>query len=464
MMRLLRGLPVFWLTLVMLVVGVGISQMLVVAWLFVAPPPRPDFNRMSDMVRALSGVSAVAEDSSDSSDRERVLSIHPQAVPGPPPPPADMVSDPALTKQLADRLGRTPADVRLYFKPDRPVLFFHRGRRPFAIHNGEPLFFTPIVAAVNTGGQWRLARTPRPLIAPWQRRQLFYFAASLIVLVPLGWVFARAITRPIRRFAEAADRLGGDPHAPPVAEEGPAELRVTARALNRMQARVGAYLDERTAMIGAIAHDLRTPLARIAFRIEGAPEPLREKVLADVEQMRAMLAATIGFIRSTQTHGERSAVDLTALLRFAVEQECEVGHPVTLSAEAPAVVLGDALALERLLQNLIDNGIAYGGQVDVSIETAGEQAIVTVADHGPGMSSDLLERAFQPFVRGEPSRNRATGGIGLGLTIARAISEDHGGVLTLSNRRNGGLEARLALPLADQPARLASQRSSATIA
>lgn len=440
------ALPVFWQTLLLVVATLVIAQVTGVALLLLAPPPRPDYNRMSDIVAALTGTPDREPD-----ERQRPLLVH--AAPGPPPPRPGMVADAGFVHGLAQRLGRPDGEVRLYFEPERrgerPFGYRHM-RRPFFVRGREPLFFTPLIAGVATPRGWRVAESPPPPLVPaWQRRMMLWLAVSVVALIPLAGLFARRISRPIGRFAAAADRLGGDPQAPPIPEEGPAELRVTARALNRMQARLADYVGERTAMIGAIAHDLRTPLARIAFRIEGAPEPLREKVLADVEQMRAMLAATIGFVRNTERAGARVPVDLAPLLAAIVEQDRDLGRAVTLGEVAPLAVLGDPLALERLVQNLIDNGIAYGGAVEVSLAREGATAVVRIADRGPGLSPEMLARAFQPFVRGDPSRNRATGGIGLGLTIARTLAEDHGGTLTLANRAEGGLEAVLRLPVAD---------------
>jgi signal transduction histidine kinase len=141
-------------------------------------------------------------------------------------------------------------------------------------------------------------------------------------------------------------------------------------------------------------------------------------------------------------------MDLSGLVTALVEQEIDLERPVTLRSAEPARVNVDPLAMERLIQNLIDNGVAYGGAVEVSLVQAGGEAQLSVTDRGPGLAADALERVFQPFWRGDPSRNRETGGMGLGLTIARSVAEDHGGRLTLTNRRGGGLEALLRLPLA----------------
>ncbi|WP_174274631.1 ATP-binding protein [Sphingomonas bacterium] len=447
--RSLRALPVFWQVLILLVAAVVIAQAAGFLLLFVNPPPRPQFNRLFEVAGTLAG------ERRDASDHDRELDVRlQQAAPAPRP---RMVSDAPLTHLLAQRLGRRDDQVRLFFEPDRSdgsPPFRRRSREPFSVRHGETIFFTPLIAAVETPRGWRIAETPPPpLIAPWQRRMILWLLVSAIALIPLAWWFAGALSRPIRSFAEAADRLGADPQAPGLVEEGPAELRVAAHALNRMQARLADYVGERTTMIGAIAHDLRTPLARIAFRIEEAGEPMREKVLADVEQMRAMLAATIGFVRNTGAKGERVPVRLDALLGAIIDQDRDLGRAVELAGTVALTIQGDPLGLERMFQNLIDNGLAYGERVEVSMRGDGTAARVEIADHGPGLAEEMLSRAFQPFVRGDPSRNRTTGGIGLGLTIAQTIAEDHGGFIELRNRDGGGLVAICSLPLMPPSAR-----------
>jgi two-component system, OmpR family, sensor kinase len=289
---------------------------------------------------------------------------------------------------------------------------------------------------------------PRPFLNAWQKRAILLFGASLLVVLAFAWFFARRLARPIRRFAVAADQLGRDASGPPVPEEGPAELRTSARALNAMQMRIGDYLRERTAMIGAIAHDLRTPLARIAFRIENAPDAVREPVQRDIEQMREMISATMDFVKGRARPAERRSLQLDALLTRLVTQAREMGQPVSLETRSPGRIIGDAVALERMFQNLIDNALAYGKRADLVLAQTAAGVIVTVRDEGPGLPEHLLETVFDPFTRAEPSRNRESGGVGLGLSIARSIAQDHGGGLSLANGREGGLVATVMLPAA----------------
>lgn len=474
-MKLARGpgLSIFWQTLLLLLASVAVVFVVTVGLFLTAPSPRPDFNSMTDIAEALAGrkmprvrqwhvVTMPGERGErmrleprgprpdpDERQRERRLSV--VSLPSEPQPGPDMVSSDAFTARLARQIGVPSDRVRLYFEPDqRSNMPFRRSdERRVIMRRGEPIFFDTVIAALRNGdGSWQVVRTPpRAWIAPWQKRVLVLFGLSVLAMIPFAWIFARALTRPIRRIADAADRMGANPQAPLITEEGPAELRVTAHALNQMQQRLSAYLTERTNMIGAIAHDLRTPLARIAFRIEGVPDDIREKVQGDIEQMRAMIAATISFVRDTGGVSIVEPISLDVLLADLAQGEVEMDRPVRLGELAPLMVSGDPVALRRMIQNLIDNGVTYGGGVEISLVRVGQEAELRIADRGPGLAPGALETMFRPFERGEPSRNRATGGIGLGLSIARAIAQEHGGSLLLANRAGGGLEAICRLPI-----------------
>ncbi|MBD3760851.1 ATP-binding protein [Rhizorhabdus sp.] len=463
------GLSIFWQTLLLLLASIAVVFVVTAALFVWSPPPRPDFNSLSDIAEALSGrriprerhwqvmivphghkgpMPLHAQRDSDERQRERRLSVIEQ--PTPPRPDPDMVSSAAFSARLADQIGVPVGDVSLFFEPDQSsnLPLRMRGDRRVIVRRGEPLFFDTVVAGLRTESGWRVVRTPpRAWIAPWQKRALMLFGISLLAVIPFAWFFARALAKPIRRIADAADRMGANPQAPLITEEGPAEIRVTAHALNRMQQRLSAYLTERTNMIGAIAHDLRTPLARIAFRIETAPDEMREKVQGDIEQMRAMIAATISFVRDTGSVSRIEPVALGRLLGDLAADEAEVGRPVTLGPVEAVTVAGDPMALRRLFQNLVDNGVAYGGGVEIALGRIGGEAEIRIGDRGRGLPERQLEAMFRPFERGEPSRNRATGGIGLGLSIARAIAQEHGGSLMLANRIGGGLEAICRLPI-----------------
>jgi two-component system OmpR family sensor kinase len=267
--------------------------------------------------------------------------------------------------------------------------------------------------------------------------------------LPFAWLFARRLSKPMHDFATAADAIGRDEQAPLLDEQGPREMRIAARALNAMQIRIQEQLREREAMIAAIAHDLRTPLSRIAFRVEAASPAVSESVQRDIEQMNAMITATLDFSREGRHLKGEQLVDLSALLLAMAEDEQAIAHAVHFANHADSVfVEGDELQLNRLFQNLIDNALNFGGIARIVLRQEHGNAIVTVADSGPGINPGQIEEMFRPFKRGEPSRNRQTGGVGLGLSITRAIAHRHGGEIQVANRAEGGLLVTVSIPVA----------------
>jgi signal transduction histidine kinase len=297
-------------------------------------------------------------------------------------------------------------------------------------------------------GRWRIIETRNPrLLDPWRQHALLWFLASILVTAPLAYLFARRLSAPIAAFAEAADRLGRDPTAPALNLQGTAEIGVAARAFNDMQERLRRYVEDRTAMIGAVAHDLRTPLTRLRFHAESAPRELRDKMAADIAEMDAMVAATLAFVRDASQAGPRVKLELRSLVETVVDGFSELGRDVRLQPGEAVVIEGDTVALKRLVANLVDNAIKFGGLARVSLQIEDDCAVVEVEDDGPGLAESELEVVFEPFRRGEPSRNRDTGGIGLGLSAARTIARAHGGDIILANRLGGGLKARVSLPM-----------------
>jgi two-component system, OmpR family, sensor kinase len=436
-----RALPIFWQILALVLGGLVVAQIVSILLIMYLPAPRPDFYTMSEIAEAL-----VDDDAPDTP-----VSARYQAEP--PPQPSDMIRGEVLAGRRARLINRPVADVRIYFEPDQAENFpFPRtaGRGAVPVRHGQPYFFNTVEAALKlSDGRWRVVRTPSPpLFTAWQRRTFLWFGFSALAMLPFAWIFARALTRPIRRLAAAVERLDHDSDAPPVPAEGPSELRVTAQVLNETRRNLHSYVRERTAMIGAIAHDLRTPLARIAFRIERAPPELREAMQQDVEQMREMIATTIAFVRDGAGVGERHAVDLSGLAARLAEQAQGVGAAVAVARLDAVTVSGDRSALERLVQNLIDTAVKSAGSAEVSVRHLKESARLSVVDRGPGIPEGELERMFEPFARADPSRSRSTGGIGLGLAIARSIAVAHGGSIEAKNRRGGGLSVTVELPLA----------------
>jgi two-component system OmpR family sensor kinase len=298
------------------------------------------------------------------------------------------------------------------------------------------------------GGRWVVVRSsPEPFPTDWQKRTFLLLLAGFAVVAPAGFLFARRITAPLKRFSEAAERLGRDPHAPQMTLSGPAEIGAAAEAFNDMQGRLKRYIDDRTAMVGAISHDLRTPLARIRFKMEGADRGLKATVLSDVAQMEQMIQGVLTFIRNESTPRHREKLDLLSLVECVVDDAAMVGGDVEIFDSVPVTVDGDAAALQRLFVNLVDNAVKYGGQARIRVGREDDQAVVEIDDAGEGLSADDLERVFQPFYRADASRNLDAGGIGLGLPIARSTARAHGGDVELIAAERG-LRARVTLPIA----------------
>ena len=340
---------------------------------------------------------------------------------------------PFAAARVAAHLGVPAADV---------VAFV--GDRSFG---PEDAFLGGITFGWHVNGHWRVASRPAPpFFTHWHLITLTAMLAAMLALSLPAWLIARAISRPLRQLANAADQAGTGARLPPL-PGGSREVRDLARAVTTMHARLATHAEGRTAMLAGMAHDLGTPLARIAFRIEGLPEEARARAAADIEEMRAMLGATLAFTRDEADTHPATRLELGSLLESLVDAMADAGAPVTLTPGPRAVVRGDAGSLRRLLGNLVENAVRYGERADVGWDTIDGSAHIWVDDAGPGVDPAQAERLFQPFVRGEPSRNRATGGTGLGLAIARSIATRHGGAVTLENGPSGG-RARVVLPLA----------------
>jgi signal transduction histidine kinase len=275
-------------------------------------------------------------------------------------------------------------------------------------------------------------------------------AAGLLIAAPAGYLFARRITAPLKRFTEAAEALGRDPHHPLMTLTGPAEIGAAAHAFNEMQVRLRRYIDDRTGMVSAISHDLRTPLARIRFKLESATPAVRESILRDVGQMEEMIGAVLAFIRDEGAPRTRERFDLLSLLECVVDDAAMVGGDAQLVEGEPMAIEGDPVGIRRLFGNLADNALKYGGEARVRLRSEGALAWVEVTDPGGGLDPAELARVFLPFYRTDASRNLDKAGVGLGLTIARSTARAHGGDVELVSDRDA-TRAIVTLPLAAAP-------------
>jgi signal transduction histidine kinase len=265
----------------------------------------------------------------------------------------------------------------------------------------------------------------------------------------------RWLSRPIDNFVDAAHRFGTDPLAPPIALSGPAEVRHALLAFNRMQERIQRFVRDRTEMLAAISHDLRTPLTRMRLRTEFMDDPEQQAgMLSEIEEMETMIAATLAFARDDARNEPATAVDLAALIQDLLDHAMDRGATASFSGPHQAAIFGRPVALRRAMANLVDNAIKYGTSVEVALAVVDSAVHITVRDHGPGIPAELREKVFAPFFRIESSRNRNTGGSGLGLSVVRSVVHAHGGDIRLDDAVGGGLLVEVILPMPAQPATL----------
>jgi protein-histidine pros-kinase len=271
-------------------------------------------------------------------------------------------------------------------------------------------------------------------------------AVQFIAVAAAVWFGARLMARPIQGLAEAASRMAQNVNASPVVETGPDEARAAARVFNHMRERIHAQINERSRFLAAVSHDLRTPLTRIKLRIEQTlDDKTREKLRGDVAEMTAMLDATLDYLRGANRGETWRRLDVQALVEAMAEDARENGHAVRVSGQARPL-MAQPSALRRCIDNLIENAVRFGDQADISLMEMPACLVIEIRDNGPGIPENRMASVFEPFVRLEDSRNRNTGGVGLGLAIARDVARDHGGELVLRNLPEGGLLAKLTLP------------------
>jgi signal transduction histidine kinase len=278
------------------------------------------------------------------------------------------------------------------------------------------------------------------------------YAVRALLIGVAAWFGARWLSAPMRRLSHAAHALGESlgTREPPTLDErsGTIEVREAAEVFNRMARKLHEQFDARGLFMAAISHDLRTPLTRIRLRLEQRlPDPLIEQCIADLREMDELIDGVLDALRNERTAEPLQALDAGALVQALADDLAEQGHVVQVNAP-PAVVQAQPAALRRVLGNLLSNALRYGdGPVEVEVRRTDDRHVhITIDDHGPGIPEAQLQAVFEPFVRLEASRSRATGGVGLGLHIARELAQRQGGTLSLSNRPEGGLRARLVLP------------------
>lgn len=415
-----------------------ITQLLGVLLLALLPPAPPAIMALDRIAQAIA------------TDSDLLLAFDAPAPVEPDPDEATTAF--ALQQQLATALGVATGDVSINLSGSQGEQLVVLASGP-----GEPAYALVgsfEIAVRLPDGNWRhYEPRARPAFDSAERRFLLLFLLSGLLALPLVWWFARRLAEPIARLADSAERIGRDPASAPPDVDGPAEVERAARAVAGMQQRLSAFVADRTAMLGAIAHDLRTPLTRLAFRAENIPGQSGDAIRRDLADMNAMVESSLAFVRSAhQATGARRPIELGALLEQVTADLAMTGRAVSADVEDSAVVRGEPVSLARIITNLMENGAVHGGGAHARLSRQDGTAVITIDDEGVGEgvggAGIDLEQLFEPFVRGDPARGRQAGGSGLGLPVARSLARAHGGDVTLSHRPDGGLRATLELPLA----------------
>jgi signal transduction histidine kinase len=343
-----------------------------------------------------------------------------------------------LHESIAQALDKPVADVRMAF-----------GRGRWAEHHHRHMAPGVDVSVRLNSGQWLNASADVPPVPRLGPAFLLSFLISACAVAAVGALGIRWASKPLLELADAAHRLGRGESFEPLPETGPRETRQANVAFNRMRERLDRFIRDRTTMLAAVAHDLRTPITSLRLRAEFIEdEEGKTKILETLQEMQAMAEALLAFARSDAESEKTRPTDVTALAESLVEDAAESGKNVRFDPSPSVTLPCRPFALRRALGNLIDNAVFYGDRASIEVQRSGDEVRIIVDDAGPGIPASELDRVFEPFVRLEASRNRATGGAGLGLAIARTIVRGHGGDIRLQNRPEGGLRAILSLPLA----------------
>ena len=270
------------------------------------------------------------------------------------------------------------------------------------------------------------------------RHILLFMGISMLLVIVVLIIMMRRITLPLKHLTSAAQRLGIGEQVEPLPEQGPKDIRETIRSFNQMNSRLQRFVSDRTRMLAALSHDLRTPVTTMRLRVELMPHsPDRDQLLSTLDEMQQMSEATLAFIRQASDTETTRKVELNAMLDSLCEDYVELGQDVQYTEAEETIISCRPVSMKRALRNLIDNAVKYGDQARVSLIAMEDKVSIVIEDKGPGIPEDRMDKVFEPFFRLEESRNRDTGGIGLGMAIARNIIRNHGGDVCLENTGDG---------------------------
>lgn len=333
--------------------------------------------------------------------------------------------------------------------PHRAMMRKMPMHRPWAFMHGGMVSADALRIHVQLqDGAWvRLEKAVPKALLEWPSRIIWTLLFMLVTVLLLSLVAVRWTTKPLRMLADAATRLGRDMEHPPLRTDGPSEVAEAAHAFNTMQLRLARFISDRSRILAAVSHDLKTPITRLRLRSELLEDgELGEKIRNDLDDMERMVGETLEFMRGAEVSEKSQPVDIIALIESIQDDAEEAGWSVTVPETNVPPYVGKPSALKRCLTNLIENAVRYGDCATITVSDTPTELKITVGDDGPGVPESELEKLFDPFYRLDTSRSQHTGGSGLGLSIARNIARAHGGNVTLKNRTNGGLNAKLVLP------------------
>jgi len=357
-----------------------------------------------------------------------------------------------LAGRLSDELGSLAEEVRVRVKEYPKFAFWRKWQHDNAgmQHRHRPRQLDLGIAIKITGGQWLNAETRTGFNRPvWAAQSMLTLLITALAIIAVVIFAVRRITRPLHNLAKAADNLGRGALKDDVAVEGPEDMQQAIIAFNQMKERLERYIEDRTNMLAAVSHDLKTPITSLRIRAEFIEDKdLQEKIIQALNEMQNITESTLNFIREESKKEDTRPTDINALLASLTADFQDIGHPVQYAETDRLVLHCRPTSLKRALGNIVENAVIYGDMAEITLSGNDETgvAIITVDDKGPGIPESELERVFQPFQRLETSRSRETGGNGLGLAIVRSIIRGHGGEIELSNRHEGGLRAIIHLP------------------
>jgi signal transduction histidine kinase len=323
-------------------------------------------------------------------------------------------------------------------------------RHPVDADRNSVLSYPYALAVRLTDGSWIIFAAPKRIwgLGRAQRWALWLLFVGIAISVTTAFA-ARQFAIPVKQLAAAVREFGVNTRAPPIAETGPRELRQVIRTFNEMQAQIQQFISHRTTMLAAISHDLRTPLTRMRLRGELIEDPAQQgRLFRDVDEMQAMIDGALAFFRDDAEAESATVFDLANVLTTITNDCADQSIDVRYVGPVHVPYKGRPFALKRAFANLVENANKYASAPEIHLECGTRALEVMVIDHGPGIPEEMLPKVFMPYFRVERSRNRNTGGVGLGLTVAQAIVHAHGGTIALTNRQVGGLEVLVTLPLA----------------